>query len=330
MSLALAISLVLFLAASVHLMIGVYILSLGTPSSLNRSFFLVSLSLCVWAFSFSIASSAPDYETALFWRRMSSLGWGTLYSLLLHFFLILTGSTVLLTRRWLHAAYAVLYVPAIVTVLVFGFHGGWLVAPYTLVATTAGWVIVSDNTPWDWLFSLYAGSFVLLSLLLLWHWGRRSTSAREKSTARLLATSLAAAAILGTLTDIVRIRYMPFAVPRLAPVIALIPAAAIVFAIKRYGLMAPTARSHAAKAGQILSEASRERFSRYMSLAFILGGMLNTSSFCAFFQIPLGSVLRFSAILLLIAVMLQIIDRLPLKADYRDTAASCSWPHPFL
>ncbi len=66
-----------------------------------------------------------------------------------------------------------------------------------------------------------------------------------------------------------------------------------------------------------------------MSLAFILGGMLNFAGHYFFYQVPLGSVLRFSAILLLIAVMLQIIDRLPLKADYGGSwRRSCSWLHP--
>ena len=90
MSLSLIFSFAFFLVFEIYAFLGTYTLFLNMKNTLNRIFFAVCLSMCVWAFSFAIANSAPDYEIALFWRRMASLGWGTLYSLLLHFQLILT------------------------------------------------------------------------------------------------------------------------------------------------------------------------------------------------------------------------------------------------
>lgn len=84
-----------FLAmASFYLLLGNYVFILNTKASMNRTFFALCTTLWIWSFSYCIANSASDYETALFWNRLSVLGWGLMYSVLLHYFLILTERTV--------------------------------------------------------------------------------------------------------------------------------------------------------------------------------------------------------------------------------------------
>lgn len=60
--------------------VAVYVLSLNIKGSLNRTFFIVNLTLAFWSFSYSILNSARSYEEALLWNRLSVLGWGTMYS----------------------------------------------------------------------------------------------------------------------------------------------------------------------------------------------------------------------------------------------------------
>ena len=51
-------------------------------SRLLRTLLLVSLT--IWAGGNAVYVAAPDLSTALIWRRVSVLGWGTVFSLLLH------------------------------------------------------------------------------------------------------------------------------------------------------------------------------------------------------------------------------------------------------
>ena len=66
MSLPIVFSLIFFTAFATYFFIGLYVLYLNFNSMLHRVFFASCISLCFWAFSFSIENSAPDYETCLF------------------------------------------------------------------------------------------------------------------------------------------------------------------------------------------------------------------------------------------------------------------------
>lgn len=164
-------SVAFYLAFVVYLLFGAYIISLNSKLILHRVFFMLCLVLCLWAFTFSIANSAPDYATALFWRRVSAFGWGTMYSLLLHFILILTGKEKLLRQAW---TYLWLYLPAAATVYVFALHPGLVSQQYNLMQTAVGWINVSANNRWDWYFNLYYLIFTVAGVGLIWQWGRQS------------------------------------------------------------------------------------------------------------------------------------------------------------
>ena len=51
----------------------------------------MTIALSIWGFAFSVDISAPDLDTCLLWHKISAFGWGSLFSILLHFFLDLTG-----------------------------------------------------------------------------------------------------------------------------------------------------------------------------------------------------------------------------------------------
>ncbi len=282
---------------------------------LNRLFFASCLSLSIWAFCFSIANSAQDYESALFWRRLTSFGWGTVYSILVHFFLVLTERKKILKNKWL---YVLLYLPAAVNVFAFGLSDTAR-GQYQLINTTMGWINVSANTWGDLYFNLYYVSFTIMGLWLLWNWGKKSKDPVKKKQAYLFMTSYATAMILGTMTDIIVNTYTSFQIPQIAPVIVLLPTTAIFYAIKRYGLMA-LENSNLAEPGKILSEGNMEKFVQIMSLVYIIGGMLNFAT--QYFLNPdpprLNSILFFSLFFFIIGIALHIIELLPIKVNVKD------------
>ena len=95
-------SLLFFIAFAVYLFFGMYIIQMDPKANTNRLFLLVCVSLCLWSFGFCFANSAPNLGVCMFWRRVSALGWGSIYSFLLHFVILLTAGKNPPKRRYLY------------------------------------------------------------------------------------------------------------------------------------------------------------------------------------------------------------------------------------
>ncbi|MGE5422373.1 MAG: EAL domain-containing protein [Ignavibacteriales bacterium] len=309
-------SIVFFVSFAVYIFLGIYILSLNSDKTLNRVFFLLCLSLSIWAFCFSIANSAPDHAMAYFWRRASTLGWATMYGFLLHFILILTERSRFLENKWI---YPLLYLPGAVVFFVFGLSPTLAVHQYNLLYTVGGWVNILINNGWDLLFNIYYASFLIVGILLIWDWGRHSLDQDKKQQATMFITACLVSGILGTMTEIIVNKYMSFHVPQLGPVITLLPIAVIFYFIRKHGLMGAE-DADISEPGQILSGGDLEKFYQRISTMFILGSMLNFLSFYYFYSAPLHDVLPLSTILFLYGILLNAIKLLPKKAHMRENA----------
>ncbi|MEK5447722.1 EAL domain-containing protein [Paenibacillus sp. FSL R7-0331] len=315
MTLSYIYSFVLFITFAIYFILGMYILSLNTGSKLNRLYCIACLSLSIWSFCFSITNSAPDYETAILWRRLASLGYGTVYSILLHFSLILTERTAVLKNKWI---YVVLYFPAAVNVIAFGYNAS-AKEQYNLIYTAAGWVNISANGWGDVYFNLYYICFTTAGLLLLWNWARRSKDPIKKKQGYLLMFSHSMALIAGTATDVIMNTYASVKLPQLAPVIVLLPTTAMFYAIRRYGLMG-LGKSEKAEPGQILSNVNLDRFIKIMSFLYVIGGMLNFASQYFFNQQAprFGFILLFSLFFFVNGLLLTLIKYIPAKKDVKE------------
>jgi len=178
MPLSTIVSLVFFVALLFYFFMGIYVLSLNINSKLHRIFFLICISLSIWSLSFSIANSAPTYDLCFLWRRISALGWGTMYSLILHFTLILTGKKKILKNKWFLVA---LYFPCIIKLYVFFLNKDMAAKQYNLIETYAGWINITKGTLWDILFSVYFLSYSIISISLAFSWGRKAKTENEKN-----------------------------------------------------------------------------------------------------------------------------------------------------
>lgn len=346
MSPAYSYSLIFFIAFAVYFVLAMYTLSINVHSKLNRLFCGACLSLAVWAFCFSMANSAQDVETALLWRRCASLGWGTVYSLLLHFFLLVTERSKILKVKWI---YVLLYLPAVVNIMVFGYSEA-AGERYRLVHTATGWVNVSADSGWDLYFNLYYILFTVTGLLLIWNW-RKTEDPLKKVQAYLFMFSYSVAMIFGTITDVIVNSYTSCTIPQMAPVIVLLPTTAIFYAIKRYGLMGQ-GKNDRTEPGKILSEVNMERFIKIMSFVYVIGGMLHFASQYFFnHQVPnIRSILLFSLFYFAIGAVLAVIRIIPIRANWKeflfilimlvsilmiaiyfiDTASITVWAAPFI
>lgn len=305
-------SLLFFILFGVYAVFGIYTIINNYRLSLNRSFFAVCMAMSIWAFGFSVAISAPDLPTCFFWRRVSAVGWGSLYSILVHFFLILTGRKSILNKRWI---YPLIYLPAAMCVYVFSISTEMALAHYQFVYTHLGWINIGKDYNWDWLFNVYYGGFMMVGMGLIWQWGKNSRAANQKRQARLILAATIAAFVMGTLSDLIFNDYLSINIPQLGPVITLIPITACFIAIKKYGLMNIVPQN---KDETVLNETTRARVYLYITFALIVGGFLNFISQYFIYGINLRNVISFSALLIVAGLLIQVIQRSRLTDDYKD------------
>lgn len=162
------ISLVFFLLAFIYLFIGIDIAKIKLKSHTNKIFFLICISLSIWSLGFSMEFSSKNVQAALFWRRISAIGWTTMYAFILHFIILLTKKNSILEKSSIFTI--VFYLPLIINIYIFSISNTLTARQYNLVKSTFGWIDVSKNNIFDWFFYLYYGLYIIITAVMLWKW----------------------------------------------------------------------------------------------------------------------------------------------------------------
>ncbi len=293
--------------------IGVYVLSLNPKERLNRIFFLGCLSLGMWAFAFIFANVATHYEQALFWRKLASFGWGVHFSFQLHFFLLLSNRYELLTYR---RTYLFLYLPAIVTITIFGLYSPIANSMYHLVQLDSGWINVSEGGFWDSFYNTYYILFSLLGLVAIWSWKGLSKDVNKKKTAIIISTTLFLAIVAGSVTDIFLNQSLELYTPQMGIVFAIIPISSFYYSIKKHGFMTEPDMKHSDKM-EILNFESRRKFFEYISIAIICGSVANIGHYF-YYGIEIQTVLQMSIALFAFGLMIRMISFLSISHSIKD------------
>lgn len=226
-------SLISFLIFAIYLSIGIYILKLSPESKLNRSVFILSVMFAIWAFAYTFFYSAPDQASAWFWYKLSAFGRCAYPVGLLQIALILTRNDKIF-KKWYH--YILLYVPAIF--FIYETVTGSFTGP-GLVWINSQWIDIATS----WWYSSYMVYFTVLpvlSYLLIWLWGRRSESSREKKQAKIIVLTAIVAFIPGYIVNAVLPFINIFVLPSIGQIIALIAFTGIGYAISRYKFLQMT------------------------------------------------------------------------------------------
>ncbi|MCE5235093.1 MAG: EAL domain-containing protein [Eubacteriales bacterium] len=253
--------------ASISPVMGAYALRFDRKATLNRLFMVISVCLAFWALGFSIAMIAPDAAAWEFWSRFAAVGYELVYSVLLHFTLILTGHKRILSKKWF---YFVLYLPAAFLLYVFVLSPDTERVIYQFANTARGWVRVDTNTVYDLIFQIYYLVTVCISLTLLVLWKIKNSDRAIKKQANILLFSFLIAFGFGTFTDILNGSYFNLPIPLMAPVLFLIPLSAFFYCINKYHFMRSLKEN---ELESILNDERRIAVFRIASYGMILGGI---------------------------------------------------------
>jgi len=233
MSYASIFSILFFSVFVISLVSGIFVLHNHAKAYANRVYFALIIAIGFWSIGLAFATSAPDASSCEIWRRFSAVGWGSAYSIILHFILIITGKIRLIKKWW---RLVLLYGPAVITVLAFAVPGILNPSPYHLQLTQYGWINVAkirNYNVWDWIFFVYYIGYILSGLALLFQWGRNATEFKIKKQSLALFLSLLSVFVLGSISDIILGNILGKA-PQMAPVFLLIPIFTFIQTIKKY------------------------------------------------------------------------------------------------
>lgn len=297
------ITLIFYSVFIIYLFLGIYSITLNVKEHLNRVFLFLCLCFSIWAFTFAVGNSSNNYEDAIMWRSISSLGWGVAYSIVVHFTLVLTEEKSIMKTKWI---YAVLYLPAAVNVFIYGVYSRVGKIQYDLVHTKAGWANVPIDSIGDKYFTAYYLIFSLFSFILLIRWHNRKEDLIKRKNAKYLLISYAFSLVLGTLTDVLANHYLEYKIPSLGPVFILIPVTTIFYFIHRYGLMQQKGQKISPLEGVILSDYKRASLFKYIAIIFFIGSILNLQ-FSSLYSAQWGNGFFLSTALVLSGAVIFVI-----------------------
>ena len=225
------------LATGVFVYLVIYALILDWRSRPNQVFAALSLSFAVWNFGHSHLLLSATLTDVWTWYRVSSVGWALGPPLLVHFFALISRN------RWFARsplALAALYVAGFVF-LIKQLTGKLLVKDF--VMTPLGWdEVFYFSHGWSLAYMTFYLVCSLLGLGMVWRWGVTATEPRHRKQARvILFTGLPVLAVV-TFTNVV-LRHLDIHLfPGLAPILLVIWGIGIWIAVRRYRLMALTAK----------------------------------------------------------------------------------------
>nr|WP_321263342.1 EAL domain-containing protein [uncultured Sphaerochaeta sp.] len=220
----------LFISVSIlALASGILVLQSNHTTISNRIFFALVTAISIWSSGLAFANLAPSHEAVELWRRVSALGWGFVYAIYLHFIILISSKRIGRRPWWF---YALLYTPALLTILAFSIPSGLNAEPYQLRHTEFGWVNIAEHNIWDIIFYIYYGSYTILGLVLLALWGKKSKNADIKKQARLIIFTILTLLFAATFTDII-LSSMVGDIPQMAPVLMLLPVTIIYNTIRK-------------------------------------------------------------------------------------------------
>lgn len=299
-------SIIIYTLGFISLIFGIYAISFNKSGIVNRLFFAITVSLAIWSFAYSVALSARTAEESTFWRCITVFGWGIIYSIVLHFVLVLEKHRFLNRRMALVA----IYLPAVINVILYSPLGIFGPKQYEMMWTEFGWVNTYPTTiDWYWLFSYYI-VFGVISIVILFRWLKEvgSNTFLKKDVVKF-KMSFYLTAVVGILADILPDILEVKFFPKVTVAILFIPLVAVFLALKRFGMF------FEGKNTEILSSPydlvmtdERDRTQLFKVVAFILlaGGAI---SFLVRFFVMRGELLT-ELSLSLSMVFMSLISRL--------------------
>ncbi len=226
-----------FFSTLVYIYLLVFILIRNWRSPLNRICAVIFFCFALWCLGKTVTHNPHvAEETALNFMNIVILGAWSFSGFLLCFSLIFTEKFNLYQRKWI---YLIIFIIPAIAIGEQWLHGTILV----YVKRPFGWGLQWQNSPLTLLLLAYIFTSIILAVILILAFIRRTTNPIKKKQAIIIGMSTLLGFVIGYPTNILIPRLTSAAVPDLAHNMALIWAIGLVYAIVKYKFMdiSPTA-----------------------------------------------------------------------------------------
>lgn len=208
----------------------VIILYKNPKAQLNRFCALIAAACAMWSLGYCFTHFTETTSSALFWINISSFGWVIFPVATLYFYLSLTGKQKIIKNKVLMIASTL----CVVFFLYAQWSGNIL---GTVVMKSYGWTGIWSTSIYTYLLYAYYLATILFFFPLIYEYGRKVKTNREKIRARILQFTAIIGYSLAAIIDIVLPVLKITVVPQMADVFISIGSIGIVICITRFGLL---------------------------------------------------------------------------------------------
>lgn len=207
-----------------YLYVGIKTYQLNRKSREGRVFLSMNISMAIWSFSYAFAYSYMEGNAQLFslWNKFSAIGWCTFSSLALYLVLIITKNKLINHI----IVKVIIFIPSVVflsmTVFLFGpnIETSKLVSDFFYIGNF-----------------IYNFSFLLLSILIMFLWGKKSTSSNHKKQAHIIVIASVLPFLLNLFTQTILPMFGFDLIPNAGQIYSIIMLWGVNYAIVNYQFM---------------------------------------------------------------------------------------------
>ncbi len=212
-------SVISYLTAILYFYVGFNAVRSNKKSEVGRAFFLLTMSMAIWSFAFGFVYLARNVYQYSFWNKISAFGWCTFEALVLYFVFVLTECKFI--RHWYTRLLVMLPAGVFLYMVLF------LFGPDIDTSDTIRTIFNVGNF-------IYNFSYLIISIFILYLWGRRSNSKLQKKQADIIAVSGLLSFLLNLFVQHVLPLILNRNVPYMGQLLSLIMLLGVNYAIMEY------------------------------------------------------------------------------------------------
>ncbi|MGI5940002.1 MAG: EAL domain-containing protein [Thermoleophilia bacterium] len=318
MKYSLIMSAVYYACACFYMLFGPYAIVSNIKSSTNRLFMLLTSSMAIWAFTYSISNSAMTAESSAFWRCLSVFGWGIFHNLLLHFALILTNNKHQVNN---FKNFIIVYFPTFINIFLFAPFGYLAENQYEMVPSDFGWRnSLPANIGQIWINFYYIVYTVAAVILIIRWWKKLDPQNPMKRQVQYFLIAIMLPLVVGTINDILPGALGLYQTPRITLILLIFPTIVLFQTLKKFGFIIEKPRATYSPMGSTIAlEKGRLRLFQTAAVIFMAGGA--GSFFLGYFTASgsLANELPLALTVIVIGAFLIFIPYISAKDNIQNT-----------
>ncbi len=309
------ISAVLFVSFSLYAVIAAFSVVLDRKSKVNISLFLICLCYMVCCLSNAIVIVISDPQQVVFFRKIAALGWGSVYSYILYFSLLMTRNTRIINSRLVKA---LIFIPAILNCLVYSIFSSKIGYWYYIIKQSERWQFLPTNFGWDIVYTLYTIIFLSISLYSFLHWKLDNGAKISNNSKYFIVGTTLVTVVLSLIGEIMLLKSFSNHLALLAPAVALAPLMAAFYIIQQKTRVNPFTDTDTISHTLILKDELRSRFTSNLALTFMIGSYLNIFQGVAD-KSQFISILLFGVFLVFLSLVVMVLPYIVKNIKTQDT-----------